>query len=202
MKKALTIDRKRQGYFLGLTKQPEKRHFCLLPLNSLRLLSRCILLFFLAILPSLSYAYVYSSIARDTWNGPEAWCGGIMLKSYIRAEDAVNIRHNIPYNLSKHPIVKGKISIHCEFSSKNIVEKISSCNISVEINYSSSKIPKKLQGIALRAVDDACNTFRWNDGGAWSGSGCGGADGGDAVGGIVRVGNASDTQSGIDNNTT
>lgn len=202
MKKALTIDRKRQGYFLGLTKQPEKRYFCLLPLGSLRLFSSCILLFLSAILPSLSYAYACAVIANVNWNSPEAWCGGVMLKSYIKAEEAVNIQHNFPYNLSKYPNVKGTISIHREFSSKNIVEKILSRNIYVEINYSSSKIPKKLQGITLRAVDDACNTFRLNDGGAWPGSGCVGADGGEALGGIVRLGKASNTQSGGDNNTT
>lgn len=58
-----------------------------------------------------------------------------MLKSYIRAEDVVNIRHNIPYNLPKYPIVKEKISIRREFSSKNIVEKILSRNIRVKKNY-------------------------------------------------------------------
>lgn len=149
MKKALTIDRKRQGYFLGLTQQPKKWYFCLLQLNSLRLSSSCTLLFLLAILPSLSYTY--SSIANSTWNSPEIWDGRVMPKSYIRAVDVVNIRHNIPYNLSKYPIVKEEISIRREFSSKNIVEKILSRNICVKIN---------------------------------------------------RFKNSSDTQSGIDNNTT
>jgi hypothetical protein len=134
MKKTLTIDRRRQGILLGLTKQPEKQQFCLLPLCSLRLLSSRILLFLLVVLPSLSYAYACSVIAIGTWDGPEARCGGIMLKSYIRAEDVVNIRHNIPYNLSKYPIVKGKTNIHCEFSSKDIVEKTLSRNIHVKIN--------------------------------------------------------------------
>ena len=120
-----------------------------------------------------------------------------MLKPYIKAEEVVNIRHNIPYNLSKYPIVKEKISIRRESSSKNIVEKTLSRNIFVKTNHSSSKIPKKLQKTAPRAGDDACNTFHWNDGGVWSCSGCVGANDGEALGGI-----ASDTQSGVDNNTT
>ena len=197
MKKALTIDRRRQGILLGLTKQPQKQRFCLLPPSCLRLLSRFIPLFLLAVLPSLSCAYGYFSIAHGTCDSPEALRGGIMLKPYIRAEEVVNIRHNIPYNLSKYPIVKEKISIRCEFSSKNIVEKILSRNIFVKTNHSSSKIPKKLQKTAPRAGDDACNTFHWNDGGVWSCSGCVGANDGEALGGI-----ASDTQSGVDNNTT
>lgn len=202
MKKALTIDRRRQGILLGLTEQPQKQRFCLLPPSYLRLLSSCVLLFLLALLPSLSYAYVYSLIARGTWNSLEAWCGGVMLQSYIRAEDVVNIRHNIPHNLPKYPIVKRTISIRCEFSSKNIVEKILSRNITVKTNYSSSKSPKKLQKTAPWALGDACNTFRWNDGEAWPGSACVGADDGEALRGIVRLGKASNTQSGADNNTT
>ena len=202
MEKALTIDRKRQGYFLGLTKQPQKQHSCLLPPCSLRLLSSCILLFLLAVMPSLSYAYIYSSIAHGTWNGPETWCGGVIPKSYIRVEDVVNIRHNVLYNLPKDLIVKGKISIQREYSCQNIVGKISSRNFFVKISYSSSKIPKKLQKTAPRSVGDACNTFHWNDGGAWPRSGCGGADSREAVGGIVRAENSCDTQSGVDNNTT
>ena len=202
MKKALTIDRRRQGILLGLTEQPQKQRFCLLLPSCLLLLTSFIPLFLLAVMPSFSYAYVYFSIAHDTWNGPEAWCGGVMLKSYVRTEEVVNIRHNIPYNLPKYPIVKEKINIRRKVYSKNIVEKILSRNIYVKLNRSSSKTPKKLQKTAPWADGDACNTFHWNDGGVWSGSGCVGANDGEALGGIIRVGNSSDTQSGVDNNTT
>ncbi len=165
MKKALTIDRKRQGHFLGLTKQPEKRHFCLLPLNSLRLSSSCILLFLLAISPSLSYAYAYSSIATGSWNSSKLGRGEIMLKSHIKDEDIVNIRHNIVYNLPKGLIVNERVNSQEGVSCKNSTGKILPCNFIVKNNYPQNKSTKVLQKQASLAVGDTCNTVRWHDGG-------------------------------------
>lgn len=162
MEKALTIDRKRQGYFLGLTKQPEKRYFCLLPLGSLRLLSSCILLFLLAISPSLSNAYAYSAIANGTWNSHEIWRGEIMLESHIKAEDIVNLRNNVFYNLPNGLIENGRVNIQEDVRCKNSTGKISPCDFVVEKNHPQNKSTKVLQKQASLAVGDGFNAVHWH----------------------------------------
>ena len=58
--------------------------------------------------------------------------------------------------------------------------------------------------VAAQTPGSPCNAHRWQNGAHWTGSGCGVNDNSNAPGplGIVRCGNAADTESGVDVNTT
>ncbi len=57
---------------------------------------------------------------------------------------------------------------------------------------------------ASAQVGSPCNAHRWEQGGAWTGVGCGVNDANNAPNpqGVVRCANAADTESGVDDNTT